>query len=86
MAMGSPRDFSMCLWHFDLNLFCSCWSSFFFWCFLHDAKNSKSIRVGWLSFPSIRPGIYPSKFLIPEEKDDGGLHSVRRSWVPTSII
>jgi hypothetical protein len=39
-----------------------------------------------LSFPSIRPGIYPSKFLIPEEKDDGGLHSVRRSWVPTSII
>jgi hypothetical protein len=27
--------------------------------------------------------IHPSKFLIPEE-DDGGLHSVRRSQVPTS--
>jgi hypothetical protein len=22
---------------------CSCWSSFFFWCFLHDVKNSKNI-------------------------------------------
>jgi len=24
-------------------IFCSCQSSFFFWCFLHDVKNSKKI-------------------------------------------
>jgi hypothetical protein len=30
----------------------------------------------WSSFPSIRPVIHPSKFLIPEEDDDRGLHSV----------
>jgi hypothetical protein len=27
--------------------------------------------LGWSSFPSIRPIIRPSKFLIPEEEDDG---------------
>ncbi len=27
--------------------------------------------LGWSSFPSIRPVIRPSKFLIPEEEDDG---------------
>ncbi len=46
--------------------------------------------LGWSSFPSIRPVIrpviHPSKFLIPEEEDDGGLHSVLRSGVPTSQI
>jgi hypothetical protein len=30
--------------------------------------------------------IHPSKFLILEEEDDEGLHSVRRSRVPTSYI
>jgi hypothetical protein len=29
------------------------------------------VRLRWLSFPSIRPVIHPSKFLIPEEEDDG---------------
>jgi hypothetical protein len=32
--------------------------------------------LGWSSFPSVRPIIHPSKFLIPEEEDDGGLQSV----------
>jgi len=27
--------------------------------------------LGWSSFPSIRPIIRPSKFLIPKEEDDG---------------
>jgi hypothetical protein len=50
--------------------------------------------LGWSSFPCIRPIIrpiiHPSKFLIPEEEDDGrgggGLHSVRRSQVPTNVL
>jgi hypothetical protein len=29
------------------------------------------LRWWWSSFPSIRPVIHPSKFLIPEEEDDG---------------
>jgi hypothetical protein len=28
--------------------------------------------LGWSSFPSIHPVIHPSKFLVPEEEDDGG--------------
>jgi hypothetical protein len=27
--------------------------------------------LGWSSFPSIRPVIHPSKFLIPEKENDG---------------
>jgi hypothetical protein len=29
------------------------------------------VRLRWSSFPSIRPVIHPSNFLIPEEEDDG---------------
>jgi hypothetical protein len=32
----------------------------------------------WSSFPSIRPVIHPSKFLIPEEEEDDGRGGRRR--------
>jgi len=40
--------------------------------------------LGWSSFPSIRPIIRPSKFLIPEEEDDG----MRGGWrlMPATVV
>jgi len=39
--------------------------------FLYNILGFVRLRWWWSSFPSIRPVIRPSKFLIPEEEDDG---------------
>ncbi len=59
--------------------------------FHHTHQSTYIISLGGRPFhpsvPSFVPSsIHPFKFLIPEEEDDGGLHSVRRSRVPTSIF
>jgi hypothetical protein len=38
---------------------------------LYNILGFVRLRWWWSSFPSIRPVIHPSKFLIPEEEDDG---------------
>jgi hypothetical protein len=48
---------------------------------IHGVRLSGGVGWCWSSFPSIRPVIRPSKFLIPEEEDDGRVYYYKKIGV-----